>query len=467
MLLPNEQENIDARLVTHWFYRKQRLLFSEKEIGPIIDSEFLSLVRSGAIGGVTEVRSAEATRNDWVALSQINLALVQERVDQRLAERDRREQLLERKRMVDWANRDKLRRAIRDFVADGVLTINEQQAVRQFATAAGIPATEVQQILAAESAKLVREVFEEAVADGILDATEEQRISQLAASLGVTLRLSEEDVRRIDLCRLAYALDSGSFIPDTAPAIPIKLGIREVVLSTLDVSWHEVVATKRGAMPLADGRYLKRICAGTVTLTNKQIVMVGTLDSKKVTLASVQRVIRHSDGIFLNRSSGKSVFLAADCRSLSGGRFALITEYASSGQPVLGFDPTSRFVPDILDATIEEFDFVEEVDGTFPANISRTEPRYTFRVVGDHVGNRAALISQLRTGWPLRMVREPRNPFDKNAVAVLDQGHNMLGYLKREVAEWFAPILDRGKCFTSLVHTLTSSGSLIVAVFDA
>jgi tellurite resistance protein len=464
-LFPNQDEVIDERLLTHWYYRQLRLLFGEKEVGPIYDSALLSLIRSGSIDGGTEVRSPQATRNEWVTLARVNVALIQERIDQRIAESQRRERLIEAQRAADKANRDKLRRAIRTSVEDGILTSNEQQAIRQFAATAGIPDVEVQHFLREESAKLAREVFDEAMGDGILDPLEEQRITQLASSLGVPLQLSEEDVRRIDLCRLAYQLDSGSFVPSAFPTLSLKLGATETVLAKADVSWHEVVATKRETVPLGGGRYLKMIGSGTAYVTSKQIVMLSALDSKKITMSSVQRVCRHSDGVFLNRSTGKSVFLAADCRLTDVGRFALITEYACSGQPVLGFDPPSRFVPDVLDAEIEAFEFVEAVDrDDFSSN--GASPRYTFRVVGDHIGNRASCISRLRPGLPLWMIREPSNPVDRNAVAVYDQSQNQLGYLKREVAEWFAPILDRGKRYTASVHTLTSSGSLIVAVFD-
>src|SRR5690606_19080648 len=119
----------------HWFYRKLRLLFGEKEIGPVVDSELLSLARRQVISGDTEVRSPEVTANEWVTLAQVNLALIQERVDQRIAERLRRDQLIERQMLADKANRDKLRRAIRTFVEDGVFTIDEQQAVYKFAIA--------------------------------------------------------------------------------------------------------------------------------------------------------------------------------------------------------------------------------------------------------------------------------------------------------------------------------------------
>ena len=467
VLLPNQNEVIDERLTTYWTYRQPRLFLSDKEVGPMIDTELLSLIRRGNIGSDTEVRSPQATRNQWVTIAQVNMAVIQERVDQRIAEGLRREQLIERQRVVNKANRDKLRGAIRNFVEDGVFTAAENQAVQQFAVTAGIPANEVQQLLAEESTKLVREVFDEAVSDGILDSSEEQRIGKLAASLGVTLKLNEEDNRRINLCHLAHEINTGRFVPDLRETPPIKLAAKEIVYASADITWHEVVSTKRDAVALGDGNFLKRIGAGTAYLTNKQVIMLGALDSKKITLASVQRVSRYSDGIFFNRSSGKSVFLAIDSRSIAGGRFGLITESACTNQPVLGFDSTARFIPDAMDAQIEEFDFVEIVGGADrPFRGGAEPPRYTFRVVGDHIGNRASHISRLRPSYPLLMLREPTNPVDYNAVAVYDQGRNQLGYLKREVAEWFGPILDRGKRYTASVHTLTSNGSLIVAVHE-
>jgi hypothetical protein len=42
----------------------------------------------------------------------------------------------------------------------------------------------------------------------------------------------------------------------------------------------------------------------------------------------------------------------------------------------------------------------------------------------------------------------------------------MLGYLKREVALWFAPILDRGRKFQCEVKQRTASGGIVISVFD-
>src|SRR5688500_15624343 len=83
-IFPNQNESIDHHLTTHWSYRQLRLFFGDKEVGPIADSEFLSVVRRGEINGDTDVCSPEATRDEWVALGRINTALIQEKVDQRI-----------------------------------------------------------------------------------------------------------------------------------------------------------------------------------------------------------------------------------------------------------------------------------------------------------------------------------------------------------------------------------------------
>ena len=51
-------------------------------------------------------------------------------------------------------------------------------------------------------------------------------------------------------------------------------------------------------------------------------------------------------------------------------------------------------------------------------------------------------------------------------MAIYDAGGNQLGYLKREVAVWFAPLLDRGRAFRFRLQAITSAGSLIVAALE-
>ncbi|WP_407699781.1 HIRAN domain-containing protein [Stieleria sedimenti] len=142
-------------------------------------------------------------------------------------------------------------------------------------------------------------------------------------------------------------------------------------------------------------------------------------------------------------------------------RFALIAEHACSGEPVLGFMPSAAFIPKSV---------AVDASATAPNQSQRiqqsdADPRYTFRVVGDFVGNRESYIRKLRTGDPIVLVREPTNEHDPHAVAVYDSAQHQLGYLKRDVAYWFSPILARKPEARVQVHCFSSEGSLIVGVY--
>jgi HIRAN domain len=102
----------------------------------------------------------------------------------------------------------------------------------------------------------------------------------------------------------------------------------------------------------------------------------------------------------------------------------------------------------------------------FQALGSSLIPRYTFRVVGDHIGDRSDRIERIGLGDVVYLVREPTNPYDANAVLVIDSMRQQLGYLKREVASWFGPMLDRGYGCHCQAYRKPSSGGLIVAVFQ-
>lgn len=57
--------------------------------------------------------------------------------------------------------------------------------------------------------------------------------------------------------------------------------------------------------------------------------------------------------------------------------------------------------------------------------------------------DRQRVIARCKEGDSVRLVREPRNAYDKNAVAVVTS-KGQIGYLSREDAAAVAPALDRG-----------------------
>lgn len=461
-MVDNLNANVDHLLSTSWYYQRIRLIRGREDVGPITDVEFLAMVQKEHVAAGDEVKSPELTAGKWVDIARLNLSVVEERIRQREAEQQRRQNSLARRRKADQENRLKLKRGIRRIIDTGSISASNRDAIEKFATGAGIPPDELQQTIASESGQLIREVFEEALEDGILEPREEQELSQLAISLGVSLTFSAADEARISLCRLAYELDSGTFSPDDNVSAPFKLAAKESVLAMADVTWHEIVTLKRPAgIPLGGDNYLKKIGSGRAYLTTKQVSMIGELQSKKFTLNSVQRVTRYADGILFNRSSGKSVFLMTTMQSELSAGFGLISEHACSGEPVLGFSPSGNFRPEIVEAEVVD----PAIDQSHRNQQLESDPRYTFRVVGDFVGNREALIHKLRVGDTISLIREPGNEFDPHAVAVFDLSRNQLGYLKRDVASWFSPVMGRKPNLVARVHCFTSEGALIVGVY--
>jgi hypothetical protein len=70
------------------------------------------------------------------------------------------------------------------------------------------------------------------------------------------------------------------------------------------------------------------------------------------------------------------------------------------------------------------------------------------RVAGVPYENRQELVAKMTTETPLRLVREPDNIYDENAIAVhalIEEQWCQIGYLHRWQASRLAPLLDRGE----------------------
>ena len=367
-------------------------------------------------------------------------------------------QAQQRKNEIAAENRRRLQRAISTAISDGRITLNEHSQLVDFAVKAGIPSQEVEELIQQQSHKLVNALVEEALEDGILDPHERQRIGELAAGLGIQVEPTDDQTHRLHLCELACQLGHGSFIPSCTPEPGLQLNASETCIEIARFEWHEITQAKRPVgIPLGADNYLKSIAGGRCLLTNKRVLLLGDLTAKKFTLSSVAKSARYADGILFTRSSGKSVFLRAAGKELDCDRWAMLAVYAVTGEPALGTRPTVSFIPEYADINSQP---------AVSVAAWQEEPEYTFRVVGDHVGDRSYWIDVLQPGGPLDAKREPHNPYDRNAVMILNTSGQQLGYLKREVAEWFTPILDRGRQFKYSAYRKPSSGGLIVGVYE-
>jgi hypothetical protein len=75
-------------------------------------------------------------------------------------------------------------------------------------------------------------------------------------------------------------------------------------------------------------------------------------------------------------------------------------------------------------------------------------------VVGLRYENRLEHLSQVNEGDKLRLVREPNNPFDRNAMAVHTDAGQRLGYVRRSKAFVVSTLHDEGWRFDCYVERI-------------
>jgi HIRAN domain. len=68
---------------------------------------------------------------------------------------------------------------------------------------------------------------------------------------------------------------------------------------------------------------------------------------------------------------------------------------------------------------------------------------YTCNLGGESY--RQDTIRRCREGERVILKREPNNPYDKNAIAVLGQNGDQIAYLSRDNAAWVAELMDKGE----------------------
>ncbi|MCA9218356.1 MAG: hypothetical protein KDB27_35045 [Planctomycetales bacterium] len=455
----NANTDIRSNLQSQWYYTRTKMFVVQEDVGPISDEEFLRLVDEGTIGSKNDIRSPEITKDEWFPFDEVNLQGARELVAQRLAESKRLEELRIRRQRITEANRDRIRKLIRLAIEDGVISSQERTVIDKFATNAKLPTAEIAEILKNESSQLIEQVVADALDDGILEPEEERRIFNYAKGLGVELQFNDETAKAIALSKYAWELNHKTPEDLCTIDVSVPLGSNEFAVAEAELEWNEIVQLKRPkGIPLGDDRYLKSYGAGKCYATNKNVMFVSQFESKKARVTSMQHVTAYADGIFLNRSTGKSLFLLLDMSSIDNRRFAMLVAWLSAGV-VQAKVAEDDFVPFWEEASVEA-QVVTSVRGY-------AEPRFTFRVVGDHIDDRSIQISKLIIGEDLQLRREPGNPYDSNAVLVLNSRGRPLGYLKREVAEWFGPRMDsdRHRCRAE-VHRIRDDGGLIVGVYE-
>jgi hypothetical protein len=81
------------------------------------------------------------------------------------------------------------------------------------------------------------------------------------------------------------------------------------------------------------------------------------------------------------------------------------------------------------------------------------------KIAGVTFDNRQSTISKLKSGEIVKLVREPNNIYDSNAIAVYNSFSQSLGYIQKELAKDLAAHLDTGEVYeASVARVIGGSG---------
>ncbi|MGH2453978.1 MAG: single-stranded-DNA-specific exonuclease RecJ [bacterium] len=99
----------------------------------------------------------------------------------------------------------------------------------------------------------------------------------------------------------------------------------------------------------------------------------------------------------------------------------------------------------------------EDYVGTGFGGIEGAWSFYT-KVVGVTFEGRQESLSSVRPGQPLHLIRQPSNPYDPHAIAVVTADGRQLGFLSAMIAGRLAPSIDAGARYTATASQLTGGG---------
>ena len=68
--------------------------------------------------------------------------------------------------------------------------------------------------------------------------------------------------------------------------------------------------------------------------------------------------------------------------------------------------------------------------------------------------SRQVELARCEVGEPVMLVREPENPHDHLAVAIVTMRGVRVGYLRRDRAAWIAPKVDRGYPVRAIIERI-------------
>lgn len=86
------------------------------------------------------------------------------------------------------------------------------------------------------------------------------------------------------------------------------------------------------------------------------------------------------------------------------------------------------------------------------------------KVVGVTFDGRQECIRKMKIGERIRLERDPNNPHDANAVKVLNEKGEHIGFISKDLARKLAAKMDRGVKYRAAVSDITGSSDSVLGV---
>jgi hypothetical protein len=246
-------------------------------------------------------------------------------------------------RAKDEASRKVYKVAFKQAVQDHQLEEEERKQLEKLEALLNLDEQVKKEVQEESAHALIKKLFHEIVADERVSDEEAAKMKKLTDNLQITINWEQETKAMYDRFRLYWKLENG-------PLEPVEVGINlyksERCYFTSPCEWYELKSVTRRynysgptfRLKLAKGLYyrmgsiavkpireeeLQKIDKGVLFLTDRRVIFMGERQNRTHRLSSILDFDTFSNGIELQRSSGKNPFLAiqnADIASLTLGR---------------------------------------------------------------------------------------------------------------------------------------------------
>jgi hypothetical protein len=251
-------------------------------------------------------------------------------------------------RAKDEASRKVYKMAFQEAAKDHQLDGKEREQLEKLEGLLNLDEAVKKEVQSESAHALIKKLFQEIVADERVSDEEAEKLRKLTDNLKIDINWEQETKAMYDRFRLYWKLEN-------SPLEPVQAGINlfktERCYFTSPCEWYELKSVTRRynyagptfRLKLAKGLYyrmgsiavkpireeeLQKIDTGMLFLTDRRVIFMGGRQNRTHRLSSILDFDTFSNGIELQRSSGKNPFLViqnADIASLTLGR--ILEEY--------------------------------------------------------------------------------------------------------------------------------------------